>query len=275
YGYVPQETVAILFLVLFGISTALHVGQATYYRIWWLVPTAALCGIGELLGWSGRLWSAISPSVDTPFLIQISTTIMAPTPLLAAIFIILARVIHQLGTSYSLISPKWYTILFLPCDMIALVFQGVGGGMASSADTLAGANMGANVMLTGIAFQLAVIVLFSTLALDFTQRYVRDKPVHRSRKRGVLSLKIKIMLAALAFSTTTLFIRSVYRIIELASGWNGRIIHTQMYFNVLDGSMVVLAIYTLNFAHPGVLLRHNPEKTPCTEGESRESVELA
>ncbi|KAF7354226.1 hypothetical protein MVEN_01110400 [Mycena venus] len=277
YGYVPQETVAILFLALFGISTVLHVCQATYYRVWWLLPTAALCGVGELLGWSGRLWSSISPALETPFLIQISTTIISPTPLLAASFIILARVIHQLGTSYSLLTPKWYTILFLPCDIIALVVQAVGGGMASSADTLSGANLGANVMLGGIGFQFAVIVIFSALSLDFIQRYVRDKRVrvHENTPRGVLSLNLKLMLAALAFSTTTLFIRSVYRIIELASGWNGRIIETQVYFNVLDGGMVVLAIYTLNIAHPGVLLRHTPEKDLDADGGSQKSVELA
>jgi hypothetical protein len=38
--------------------------------MWWLLPTAALCGVIELLGWSGRLWSSISPTADTPFLMQ-------------------------------------------------------------------------------------------------------------------------------------------------------------------------------------------------------------
>ncbi|KAJ7037219.1 RTA1-like protein, partial [Mycena alexandri] len=258
YGYKPSEAIAILFITLYGISTILHIGQATYYRMWWLLPTAALCGIGELLGWSGRLWSAISLAAQTPFLMQISTTIIAPTPLLAASFVIVARVIQRLGTSYSRLTPKWYTILFLPCDIIALVIQGVGGGMASSANDLAGANVGAHVMLGGIAFQFAVIILFSALTVDFVHRYLRDRPVRveaTAAARGALTPRLKIMLAALAFSTTTLFIRSVYRIIELSGGWDGRIIHTEVYFNVLDGGMVVLAIFTLNFAHPGLLLR--------------------
>jgi len=30
------------------------------------------------------------------------------------------------------------------------------------------------------------------------------------------------------------------------------------YSDVLDGAMIVLAIYTLNFAHPGVLLARKP-----------------
>ncbi|KAJ7076668.1 RTA1-like protein [Mycena belliarum] len=276
YGYVPQESIAILFLVLFGISTFLHIGQATYYRMWWLLPTAALCGIGELLGWGGRLWSSTAPMADTPFLIQISTTIIAPTPLLAATFIIFSRVVKQLGTSYSMLTPKWYTILFLPSDVIALVVQGIGGGMASSANDLAGAGTGAKVMLGGIAFQFAVIIIFSTLAGDFIRRYLRDQPVRASARagvRGALSLELKLMLAALVFSTTTLFIRSVYRIIELADGWEGRIIHTESYFNVLDGGMVVLALFTLNFAHPGRLLR--PVSPVLEKTATLQSVETA
>ncbi|KAJ7491441.1 RTA1 like protein-domain-containing protein [Mycena galericulata] len=245
YGYVPKEAVAIIFLTLYGTSTT-------------------LCGVAELLGWSGRLASSTSPASLTPYLIQISTTIMAPTPLLAANFMI-SRVIQRLGTSYSVLSPKWYMILFLPCDIIALVVQGVGGGLASSnPNNLAG--VGANVMLGGIAFQFAVI---STVAIDFVRRYVWDRAARSDwAPRGVLTPRLRIMLAAVAFSTTTLFIRSVYRIIELASGWEGRIIHTERYFDVLDGGMVVLAIFTVNIAHPG--LPKLPTKSEALELEQRE-----
>jgi hypothetical protein len=45
--------------------------------------------------------------------------------------------------------------------------------------------------------------------------------------------------------------------LQLANGWNGRIIETQVYFNVLDGGMITLAMYTLNAFHPGYLLRED------------------
>ncbi|KAJ6550214.1 RTA1 like protein-domain-containing protein [Mycena capillaripes] len=277
YGYVPEESVAILFLALYGISTVLHVGQSIYFRLWYLLPTAALCGIGELIGWGARLWSSISPTASTPFTMQISTIIIAPTPLLAASFMIFSRIVQLLSTRYSWLTPKWYTIFFLPCDIIALIVQGVGGGMASSASDLAGANLGARVMLGGIAFQFVVIVVFSTLALDFTQRYLRDRPVRvatDASSRGLLTPRLQLMLAALAFSTTTLFIRSVYRIIELTGGWTGRIIHTEVYFNVLDGGMVVLALFTLNFAHPGLLLRREGAEGKDVDKENGENARI-
>ncbi|KAK6969103.1 RTA1 like protein-domain-containing protein [Favolaschia claudopus] len=282
YGYIPSESVAILFLVLYGISTVLHIGQSVYFRLWWLLPTAALCGVGELVGWGGRLWSSFSPREDTPFIIQISTTILAPTPLLAASFMIMSRLIQRLGSSYSWLTPSWYTRIFLPCDIIALVVQGVGGGIASSADDQAGAEQGAQVMLGGIGFQFAVIIIFSILAIDFTTRYLLDRPVRRAdsstSSRKPMTPKLKVMLIALGFSTVVLFIRSVYRLIELSDGWNGRIIETEVYFNVLDGGMVVLAIFTLNFIHPGVFLAAEPQPSAYTSPSeiklrSQESVE--
>jgi hypothetical protein len=36
---------------------AVHLGEAVRWRTWWLLPTAVLCGIGEIAGWGGRLWS--------------------------------------------------------------------------------------------------------------------------------------------------------------------------------------------------------------------------
>jgi len=85
----------------------IHFGLATRYRLLWLFPTICLCGIGEVIGWSGRLWSSYDPLNSTPFQIQITCTIIAPTPFLAANFIIFGRLIRTLGYKYSRLSPKW------------------------------------------------------------------------------------------------------------------------------------------------------------------------
>jgi hypothetical protein len=263
YHYIPTEYVAIIFVVLFGLSTSIHLFQTVRYRMWWLLPTVCLCGFLEVLGWSARLWSSISPFLVTPFQIQITCTIIAPTPFIAANFIILGKIIHQLGTSYSRLSPKWYTIIFFTCDFISLVIQAVGGGMAATASDIQGANLGANIMLAGIVFQLAVIVTYSFCAVEYYMRYSKNSPFTlRSDKesnsdtivRGTCTKSLKYMAYGLVFMTTCLFIRAIYRTIELSNGWNGRIISTQVYFNVLDGAMIVLAIVTMNLTHPGRLL---------------------
>ena len=81
--------------------------------------------------------------------------------------------------------------------------------------------------------------------------YSRDRS---SPDRGPLSMRMRLMLLGMALMTIFIFIRSVYRTIELINGFAGTIIHTQVLFNVLDGAMIVLAMWTLNIFHPGWLL---------------------
>jgi hypothetical protein len=258
YNYVPTEYVGAIFVALYGLSTLIHIGQMFRYRLWWLLPTAVLAGTAEVIGWSGRLWSSKNPLLQTPFLIQISTTIIAPTPLVAANFLILGIIIRRLGSHYSRLSPRWYTIIFCSFDIVSLVVQAVGGAMASMANDHEGAQKGANIMLGGIIFQMVCITAYAMLATEFFLRFHYDKPVRSPAKLEgpptAMDKRMQIMIVALIFNTTCLFIRAVYRTIELSDGWSGRIISTQVYFNVLDGAMVTLAIYTLNFAHPGFLL---------------------
>ncbi|KAF7309240.1 hypothetical protein MIND_00294300 [Mycena indigotica] len=259
YGYIPNEALGIMFIALFGVSTVLHFGQALYFRTWFLLPTAVLCGAGELIGWVARVWSSSEPYADTPFKMQISTTIIAPTPLLAASFIIFSRIVRQLGPEYSLLPARWYAWVFVSCDLVALVVQGVGGGLASAAVTLDEANKGSDIMLGGIGFQFAVVILFTLLVADFLIRRQISRPWRPAAADAtpaptLIPTRTKVMLYGLAFSTLVFIVRSVYRVVELAEGWGGRIIRTEVYFNALDGAMIVLAIFTWNFVHPGWFL---------------------
>ncbi|KAI0058666.1 RTA1-domain-containing protein [Artomyces pyxidatus] len=268
YGYYPTKWICALYVALFGLSSLIHLGQLVWFRAWWLLPTAVFCGLLEVIGWSGRLWSSINPWLDTPHLMQIVTTIIAPTPLVAANFIILGCIITRLGSRYSRLSAKWYTILFLTCDIVALVVQAAGGAIASSADTPSGARNGANIMLGGIVFQLVAIVAYATLATEFLIRYIQDRPVYGrlvASRREVTDPRLKLLLLGLSFLTLLIFIRSVYRTIELSDGWHGRIIQTEVYFDVLDGAMITLAMFTMNFCHPGYLLREGAGKLTAVE----------
>ncbi|KAJ7785125.1 RTA1 like protein-domain-containing protein [Mycena maculata] len=270
YGYIPHEYVGIIFLVLFGSSTLIHVGQAIHYRMWWLLPTAALCGVIELIGWSGRTWSSISPSFADPYMMQIVCTIIAPTPLVAVLFTLFGRVVKRLGEEYSFVTAKWYTIVFISCDFVALVVQGLGGGMLSSESTSADGNaiIGASVMLSGIVVQTLAICMYSFCAAEYLRRYTKDLPLRRSVDAGLCPKKqttpaLRTMIFGMVFCTTCLFIRSIYRIIELgqevATNFNGKVITTEVYFNVFDGGMVTLAIIVLNFVHPGRFFTPEPD----------------
>jgi len=78
YGYVPSMAAGIVFLVLFGLSMVIHVGQTIYTRTWFNI-VFAIGALVEVLGWAGRTWSAECPYNSEAFLMQISTLIIAPT----------------------------------------------------------------------------------------------------------------------------------------------------------------------------------------------------
>ncbi|KAF9473437.1 RTA1 like protein [Pholiota conissans] len=272
YGYKPSKAATIIFFLLFSVSTLGHIFQAIRYRTWFMFFTAVLCGGLEMAGWASRAWSSFSLASSMPYKIQASTTVLAPTPLLAANFIIFGRIVRALGQRYSRLKVRHCTLTFRQhcADVVSLMVQGAGGGIAASANTSENANMGSKIILGGIIFQLIIIVVFSACAVDYFIRYKEeayisseaafqmmnqvDRDIPARAAPGKFTTKLKAMTAAVAFTTLCLFIRAVYRVIELAGGWDERIMTTEIYFTVLDGMMIILTIYTTNFIHPGVYL---------------------
>lgn len=56
--------------IIHAYAIVLHLAQALYCRLWFMLPTAVLACIAEVIGWAARLWSSKNPSLLDPFLIQ-------------------------------------------------------------------------------------------------------------------------------------------------------------------------------------------------------------
>ncbi|TFY80943.1 hypothetical protein EWM64_g3065 [Hericium alpestre] len=263
YGYVPTKWVGFMFVGVFAISTFAHAAQAIHFRTWWLFPTAVMCGLLEVIGWVARLWSGFQPTLLEPYIIQTTATIIAPTPLLATNFIILGRLIGHLGAKYSRLGPRAYSIVFTSCDIVALVVQAVGGVKASKAvSDHEDPEPGGHIMLIGIIIQMIAIIVYVSLAAEFIFRVLRDRPLGRSRSSGAQFSKpteiegpIKLMIYGLMFMSGCIFLRSIYRTIELINGFTGIIITTQIYFILFDATLIAFALYALHYFHPGRLLQ--------------------
>ncbi|KAG8903867.1 hypothetical protein FRB99_002636 [Tulasnella sp. 403] len=276
YGYIPTEWICIMFLVFYSLTTIVHAGQAFHYRLWWLFPTMVACGFGEILGWSGRLWSSLNPWLRNPFLIQICCTIIAPSFMTAAMFIMFGRIMNLIGPQYSRLSMRLYSIIFVGGDLAALTIQGIGGGSAASADTNEGAENGAHIMVAGIIVQMAAVTFYVLIQIDYFWHVLKNRPARSIVPAEVatppaefgnektpselaptltgpqrLTKNIKIMMVGLTIATVFIYIRSIYRTIELLDGWNGPIFVNEKLFNGLDGAPIFLAMLTLNIFHAG------------------------
>ncbi|KAJ5238453.1 RTA1-domain-containing protein [Penicillium chermesinum] len=245
YGYVPSKGAGIAFCVLFGVSMVAHIVQFSLKRTWWASVFAVGCAT-ELLGWAARTWSSDCPYNSTAFLMQISTLIIAPTFFTAGIYVILGRLIQHFGRESSILSPKLYLWIFCTCDVISLVIQAAGGGLASAETD---STPGTHTMVAGIVFQLASLTAFVLCAVDFLRRATR-LGLLKLMARGPLAM----LLGAMVLSTVVIYIRSVYRTVELAQGWHGYLITHESYFVGLDGVLMVIAVGVFNICHPGWLL---------------------
>ena len=198
---------------------------------------------------------------------QIVCLTIAPAFFAAGIYLTLSRIVITVGESNSRIKALSYPRFFIPCDFISLLLQAIGGGMASVAsNNHESPETGDHIMVAGLSFQVFTLGVFILICLDFAIRTKRNSG--RGGAQGASahvgeashaalrsSPKFKGFLIALALATVCIFIRSIYRVIELAQGWEGELIKNQRYFIVLEGVMVILAVLALNAFHPAWCFR--------------------
>ncbi|MCJ1485032.1 hypothetical protein MMC06_005205 [Schaereria dolodes] len=264
YSYNPSVAAGIIFTVLFTLSMIAHIGQSFWMRHYWLL-VFAVGALTELIGWAARLWSAECVYNNTAFLMQISTLIIAPCFFTAGCYVILSRLIPIFGRNTSPLSPKLYLWIFCTCDLISIVIQAIGGGLASSASNSvppANTHPGTATMVGGIVFQMFSIAIFTALfAL-----------VLFNARHNVISHNIKLVVAATTFAIILIFIRSVYRTIELSQGWSGYLIINERFFIALDGALMAAAVIVFNVVNPAQLLSGERAKdAPFMEGKGSPS----
>jgi hypothetical protein len=188
---------------------------------------------------------------------QIVCLTLGPAFFAAGIYLNLSRIVVTIGESNSRITPRSFPRFFIPCDIISLVLQATGGGIASvAAKNEEYPDTGTNIMVAGLAFQVLAIAIFILICLDFAIRTLQNPhAADEEASAGVAdlrpSVKFKGFVAALALATVCIFIRSIFRVIELAQGWRGELIKNETLFIVLEGALIVVAVLALNVFHPG------------------------
>ena len=95
---------------------------------------------------------------------------LGPAFLSAAIYLCLARIVIVYGEANSRLSPRSYSICFVVGDLLALSLQGAGGGMAVVPEV---SDMGVDVMIAGLSFQVLSLVVFVLVCADFAWRVHR------------------------------------------------------------------------------------------------------
>lgn len=84
--------------------------------------------------------------------------------------------------------------------------------MSSTSD--GSSNVGVNIALAGLGFQVATLVVFIALTVDY---FVRSRKVWMATR---LPLKFKVFVSFLTLATVLILIRCCYRVYELNGGYS-------------------------------------------------------
>lgn len=94
--------------------------------------TMCLGLLTETAGYVSRVLLNGNPFNRDYFLWYLITLTIGPVFIAAAIYLTLGRIVVVYGEAISRIKPRTYTTFFLGCDIVSLVVQAVGGGIAAS-----------------------------------------------------------------------------------------------------------------------------------------------
>jgi hypothetical protein len=235
--YRPSLAANAAFLALFALSGFAHIYQGTVTRKPYFLWAMILGCVTEVIGYIGRLLSWNNPFSLNGFLMGIVCITIAPAFFAAAIYFTLGDVVRHVSVDASRVKPMTYAMIFIPCDLVSLVLQGTGGGLASVASqNNKEVTNPTHVMVAGLAFQVATMAAFIAISLDYAFR------VGQLQKRSGITLaphiskqRLTVFTSFFSLAIITIFIRTVYRVIELTGGWTSKLYRTQTDYIVLEG----------------------------------------
>ncbi|KAI9851638.1 MAG: hypothetical protein M1824_002590 [Vezdaea acicularis] len=263
YGYAPNLGGSIFFLIAFFVLFVAHIVQGLKWKTKSFLGAMAIGAIGESIGYGGRIMLHYDPFTDPGFKLQIVCLTLSPAFLAAGIYFTLKYLILIFGESFSLIRAKYYTWIFISCDLMSIALQGAGGGISAAAVTDSDLKTGNNLMIAGVAFQVATLTIFAVLALQYAYMAYKNKHALNPETFELRhSRKFQLTIGAIALSLITLLIRCAYRVAEMAGGWGNPIMQKEGEFFGLDAVMVLVSILVFNIYHPGFILHDFLPKLP-------------
>ncbi|WWC71782.1 uncharacterized protein I206_105741 [Kwoniella pini CBS 10737] len=190
YGYEVSHMWTYIFIAAFGVGSIAQLMLGIFWRTWWTLPTLTAGTAVEVIGWGGRLWSVLSWVWDynaggiwfseyNAYIIQIVCLVVAPTFFSAANYILLGKMMASTGPKFSSLHSQSFSAIFVTADIVCLVVQGAGGGIAGTADDDAGSDMGAYIMTGGVILQLVVTILFTGLFFEWIIRRKNNNPAKK------------------------------------------------------------------------------------------------
>nr|RBQ88789.1 hypothetical protein FVER53263_20888 [Fusarium verticillioides] len=203
----------------------------------------------EAAGYACRAISA-SESPDwtfVPYAIQTFAFLLGPSLITASIYMILSKIIISLDADiYSLVPVKVIPRVFIFGDMVSLAAQFTGAGILINANSISQQRTAQLIIIGGLAFQVYFFGFFTSVL-----HIVHSRIIDNSSRRSInMTIPWKRWIIVLYIACGLVIARSVYRVIEYATGPLGILQATEIYFYVFDAGFIFLVTLLLNIFHP-------------------------
>lgn len=297
----------VIFAAVFGVVLAAQVGLFAWSRSWYFA-VCFICGTGlEFVGYICRSLAVGNELERNLFICQIICLTIAPAFIMAGVYFLLAQMVVIVGPRSSVMKPMWFSYIFIGCDVVSILFQAAGGGISSGERANSG-KIGSNVALAGIVFQVATMSVFVCLLFDFFYRsfFYFQLSAPRSAKaffqilfatktgreyrreleasydpqfavqRSTSPTLFTYLPLAMVFGWLFIFIRCIYRVVELAEGVDGYLYKTEVFVMVLDALMVFITSAIFVIFYPSVIfgLDHGLLAKAIRKGDVNKGLEL-
>ncbi|KAK6539733.1 hypothetical protein TWF694_009933 [Orbilia ellipsospora] len=214
----------------------------------------------QTLGYLARLFSARDVANRGLYIAQFVLVVLAPLFTAAGDYIILGRLLERVlpggKRAKALGLPARYiTWIFVTSDLVSFIMQGMGAAIISAntdGRNPAAQERGTHIIMAGLAIQIAFFSFFIAAVIRFDTKTKLSHPDVRWRR----------LVHCLYVSCALILIRSIYRTVEFAEGWNGYLMGHEVYFYVLEALPMLPCLVIFNIFHPSKYL---PEPKPTNE----------
>ncbi|KAG5655089.1 hypothetical protein KAF25_000212 [Fusarium avenaceum] len=241
WRYLPSAVAAILFLILFLGSFLFISWKIWRTRTWFCIAFATGCFF-QMLGYGIRAGARNKTNKIMPYAVQNMLILVAPALFAASIYMILGRIIRGLNADrHSLLKPAKLTRTFVLGDVLSFMIQGGGGGMSAIQNpTLV--EWAERLVIFGLVVQIVIFGLFCVVSLVFHRRMLRT-PTAESIGTIIPWESTLYMLYGVSL---LIMVRSIFRVIEYAQGYNGYALSHEWTLYVFD--TVLMWLVTVIFA---------------------------
>ncbi|KAI3071472.1 hypothetical protein CBS147343_5540 [Aspergillus niger] len=249
WSYMPSIPAAVIFFVLFLGATGIHFFKLIRSRAWFNIPLA-IGGIFELIGFIARIISHFHTADLGPYCMQSVLILLAPVLFAASVYMTLGRIIRRVnGEQHSLIPLRWLTRVFVTSDVLAFLIQGNGAGLQvmDSMQTLSKV-----IVIVGLVFQVGMFAFFIIVSLVFHKR-MQKRPTSDAQSPWKFHMYTLFAVSGL------ILVRSIYRVVEYAMGYNGYLLTNEWPLYVFDSVLMWLVMAIWATRYPGDIQTGKPE----------------